>query len=44
MIETKFHIFDCYKRDEIYLIKKLQNLSINSAHLYEKAQGKNFNV
>lgn len=21
MIETKFHIFDCYKRDEIYLIK-----------------------
>lgn len=26
------------------LNKKLQNLSINSARLYEKAQGKNFNV
>lgn len=26
------------------LNKKLQNLSINSIRLYEKAQGKNFNI
>lgn len=38
MIETKFHIFDCYKRDEIYLIKNYK------IYQYKKAQGKNFNV
>lgn len=42
MIETKFHISDCYKRDEIYLIKNYKIYQLT--HLYKKAQGKNFNV